>query len=65
MRDNMKDEIIALCRSHNIDVLDIKTIQTVALKIQRYDLLVYLNKHVIEYIAYAKRTKMENRLGSD
>lgn len=61
----MKDEIITLCLSYNIDVLDIKTIQTVALKIKRYDLLVYLNKHAIEYIEYAQKMKMENRLGSD
>ena len=65
MRDNMKDEIITLCLSNNIDVLDIKTIQTVALKIKRYDLLVYLNNHAIEYISYVKDRKKENRLGAE
>ena len=61
----MKDEIITLCLSNNIDVLDIKTIQTVALKIKRYDLLVYLNNHVIEYISYVKDRKKETRLGAE
>ena len=60
----MKDEIMALCLSHNIDVLDIKTIQTLALKINRYDLLVFLNNHAIEYISYAKKRKKDFHLGS-
>ena len=61
----MKDEIIALCHSHHIDMLDIKTIQTIALKIKRYDLLVYLNNHAIEYISYVNDRKKENRLGTE
>ena len=65
MRDNMKDEIITLCLSNNIDLLDIKTIQTVALTIKRYDLLVYLNDHAIEYISYVKNRKKETRLGDE
>lgn len=61
----MKEDIITLCLEYNIDVLDIKTIQTVALKNKRYDLLVYLNNSAHEYISFAKNCKNKNRLGSN
>ena len=53
----MIEDIIFLCHVYNINLLDIKTIQTIALKIKRYDLLVYLNSNSIEYIAYVKKLK--------
>ena len=37
----MIEDIISLCKIYMIDFLDIKTIQTIALKTKRYDLLVY------------------------
>ena len=60
----MIEEIIFLCRAYNINLLDIKTIQSIALKTKRYDLLVYLNSNSIEYIAYVKKLKFKKHLGS-
>ena len=62
---SMKKEIINLCIENDIDVLDIKLIQTIALKIKRYDLLVYLNNNASEYISYAKKHKEAKHLGSE
>ena len=53
----MIEDIIFLCHAYNINLLDIKTIQSTALKVKRYDLLVYLNSNSIEYIAYVKKLK--------
>ena len=53
----MNEEIIQLCHSYNIDILDIKSIQTIALRSKRYDLLVYVNNHPQKYISYAKKLK--------
>ena len=50
----MIEDIISLCKTYMIDFLDVKTIQTIALKTKRYDLLVYLNNNSIEYISYVK-----------
>ena len=59
----MIEDIIFLCRTHNVSLLDIKTIQTIALKTKRYDLLVYLNNNSIEYISHIKQLKYEKHLG--
>ena len=61
----MIEDIIFLCRAYTINLLDIKTIQTIALKIKRYDILVYLNSNSLEYIAYVKNLKFKKHLGSD
>ena len=56
----MIEDIISLCKTYMIDFLDIKTIQTIALKTKRYDLLVYLNNNSIEYISYVKNALYRN-----
>lgn len=53
----VNEEIIRLCHNYNIDILDIKSIQTIALRIKRYDLLVYVNNHPNKYISYVKKLK--------
>ena len=51
----MNEKIVVLCVKNKIDLLDIIAIQNIALQTQQYDLLVYLNNSVKEYISYAKK----------
>ena len=51
----MIEDIIALCHAYNVDFLDLKNIQSIALKTKRYNLLVYLNNNALEYISYVKK----------
>ena len=60
----MIEDIISLCHTYSVSLLDIKTIQTIALKIKRYDLLVYLNSNSAEYLSYVKKHTYEKHLGS-
>lgn len=57
MELSKKEKIVDLCKKNNIDVLDIKSIQHFALEQKEYDLLVYLNNNVHEYLAFAKGIK--------
>ena len=51
----MIEEIVLLCLTYGVDLLDIKTIQTIALKEKRYELLVFLNKNSTEYLSFVKK----------
>ena len=57
MELSMKEKIVDLCEKNRIDILDIKSIQHFVLEQKKYDLLVYLNNNVHEYIAFAKGIK--------
>lgn len=51
MEENIKKEILKI-QSKKADMLDIYTVQLIALEMKMYDLVVYLNSHTSEYIAY-------------
>ena len=57
MKLSEKEKIAELCVKNNIDLLDIKSIQHFNLEQKKYDLLVYLNNNVHEYITFAKGIK--------
>lgn len=55
MGNTMKQRIVKFCLEHNIDILDIKTIKSVALNFKKYDLIAYINTNSQEYITFAKK----------
>lgn len=55
MKIDLKNEIYKLCMSNNINLFDIREIQIVALKFKKYDLVVYLNENLQEYLSYANQ----------
>ena len=55
MKIDLKNEIYKLCMSNNINLFDIRAIQIVALKFKKYDLVVYLNENIQEYLSYANQ----------
>lgn len=55
MERDYKNEIYDFCISNNINIFDIKIIQTVALKHKKYDLVVYLNENLQEYLSFANQ----------
>lgn len=44
--------------SNNINLFDIRAIQIVALKFKKYDLVVYLNENIQEYLSYANQINL-------
>lgn len=55
MKNGYENKIYEFCMSNNINLFDIKKIQTVALKHKKYDLVIYLNENLQEYLSYANQ----------
>lgn len=56
MEDRIKAEILKI-QNKKVDMLDIYTVQLTALEMKMYDLVVYLNSNVSEYISFINNTK--------
>ena len=54
MRNEIEKTIFTLCSENGISELDIKSIQNLAIKMKLYNVVVYLNNNVHNYIAYVK-----------
>ena len=53
---DMIQQIFKLCEANNLNALDIKSIQTLALKKQLYDMVVYLNTNLSDYLHFVKNS---------
>ena len=62
MANNIRIDILKLCSNYSINTLDINTIQSIALKLKRYDMIVYLNNNTKEYISFAKNANEKQKL---
>ena len=49
-------KIVNLCFQHGIDKLDIKAIESLAIRMKLFDVVVYLNNNVHDYISFAKNS---------
>lgn len=54
MDNTIKQRILNLCSKHGIDKLDIKTIENLAIRMKMFDVVVYLNNNVHDYLSFAK-----------
>ena len=54
MGDNIKRMIICLQGTENVDMLDISVVKKLALNRKMYDLIVFINSNLSEYVDYIK-----------
>ena len=54
MPDEIKHMIEALYRENNIDLLDISLVKRYALERKMYELIVYINNNLSDYIIYVR-----------
>ena len=54
MTDKIRTEIHCIYRSGKFDMMDIRSLKAYALEQKMYDLIVYLNNNLREYVAYIK-----------
>lgn len=57
MTDSIKNNILKIWSINNIDMMDVHSVQLIALDKKMYDLVVYLNNNVSEYISFINDTK--------
>lgn len=58
MEENIKAKILKI-QNKKADMLDIYTVQLMALEMKMYDLVVYLNNNTSEYISFINDMKKE------
>ena len=55
MDDRIRDEILRIHTNEQIDMLDIRSVKAYALKQKMYDLIVFINNNLREYMSFVKR----------
>lgn len=54
MNDKIRNEILCIFRSNEIDMMDIRSVKAYALEQKMYDLIVFINNNFQEYVTYIK-----------
>lgn len=55
MDDRIRDEILRIHTNEQIDMLDIRSVKAYALNQKMYDLIVFINNNLREYMSFVKR----------
>ena len=55
MDERIRDEILRIHTNEQIDMLDIRSVKAYALKQKMYDLIVFINNNLREYMSFVKR----------